>query len=56
MLEDHINVTCHNNPGKGEVLALDMNKRVKHRLGLSGMLEDHINVTCHNNPEKGEVL
>ena len=45
MLEDHINVTCHNNPGKEEVLALDMNRRVKHRLELSDNL-------CYNNQEK----
>ena len=44
----------HNDPGKGEMLVLDMNSSVKHRLELSDMLEDHINVTCHNNQGKGE--
>ena len=33
VVEDLIYVTCHNDPGEGEVLVLDMNGRVKHRLG-----------------------
>ena len=33
VVEDLIYVTCHNNPGKGEVLILDMNGTVTHRLG-----------------------
>ena len=33
VVEDLIYVTCHNNPGEGEVLVLDMNGTVTHRLG-----------------------
>ena len=55
VVENHNYMSCHNNLGKGEILVLDMNSSVKHRLELSGMLEDHIYVTCHNNPGKGEV-
>ena len=36
VVEDLIYVTCHNNPGKGEVLVLDMNRTVTHRLGQPG--------------------
>ena len=33
VVDDLIYVTCHNNPGEGEVLVLDMNGTVTHRLG-----------------------
>ena len=33
VVEDLIYVTCHNNPGEGEVLVLDMNGTITHRLG-----------------------
>ena len=33
VVEDHIYVTCHNNPGVGKVLVLDMNGTVTHRFG-----------------------
>ena len=33
MVEDLIYLTCHNNPGEGEVIVLDMNGTVTHRLG-----------------------
>ena len=33
VVEDLIYVTCHNNPGAGEVLVVDMNGTVTHRLG-----------------------
>ena len=33
---DLIYVTCHNNPGAGEVLVVDMNGTVTHRLGQPG--------------------
>ena len=33
VVDDLIYVTCHNNPGEGEVLILDMNGTVSHRLG-----------------------
>ena len=33
VVEDLIYVTCHNDPGEGEVLVLDMNGTVTHRLG-----------------------
>ena len=33
VVEDLIYVTCHNNPGEGEVLVLDMNGTITHRFG-----------------------
>ena len=33
VVEDLIYVTCHNDPGEGEVLVVDMNGTVTHRLG-----------------------
>ena len=36
VVEDLIYVTCHNSPGDGEVLVLDMNGTVTHRLGQPG--------------------
>ena len=33
VVEDLIYVTCHNNPGEGEVLVVDMNGTVTHRFG-----------------------
>ena len=33
VVEDLIYVTCHNAPGEGEVLVVDMNGTVTHRLG-----------------------
>ena len=33
VVDDLIYVTCHNDPGEGEVLVLDMNGTVSHRLG-----------------------
>ena len=36
VVDDLIYVTCHNNPGVGEVLILDMNGTVSHRLGQPG--------------------
>ena len=33
VVEDLIYVTCHNNPGEGEALVLDMNGTVTHRFG-----------------------
>ena len=36
VVEDLIYVTCYNDPGEGEVLVLDMNGTVTHRLGQPG--------------------
>ena len=44
---DLIYVTCHNDPGEGEVLVLDMNGTVTHRLGQPGKKPPMFTSPCY---------